>query len=85
MNISAFGQTIEIVHITVALGVSSLDLNFTFPPGRYDLTLPEVNCSTCSAHRCPGVTHIHQSDHWPATASVATGAFVVVEVSDRET
>ena len=68
MNISAFGQTIEIVHITVALGVSSLDLNFTFPPGRYDLTLPEVDCSTCSAHR---------RDHWPATASEATGAFVV--------
>ena len=85
MNISAFGQTIEIVHITVALGVSSLDLNFTFPPGRYDLTLPEVDCSTCSAHRCPGVADIHQSDHWPATASEATGAFVVVEVSDRET
>ncbi|KAF4095257.1 hypothetical protein G5714_024335 [Onychostoma macrolepis] len=40
--------------------------------GRYDLSMPELNCEACQDTWAAGVVDLNRSDYWPATLHFAT-------------
>ncbi|KAL1278904.1 hypothetical protein QQF64_025577 [Cirrhinus molitorella] len=61
------GCSPELLRVSSGKTVSVITMN-----GRYDLSMPELNCEACQATWAAGVADLNQSDYWPATLHFAT-------------